>query len=37
MERLLENLKETMINLKETNKTIHQRQFIEAREKGFDN
>jgi len=37
MERLLENLKETMQSLKETNKTIHQRQFIEAKEKGFDN
>ena len=37
MERLLENLKETMQSLKETNKTIHQRNFIEAKEKGFDN
>ena len=36
MERLLENLKETMQSLKETNKTIHQRNFIEAKEKGFD-
>ena len=36
MERLLENLKETMENLKVTTKTIHQRNYIEAKDKGYD-